>query len=275
MSVENDSESARTLVVKELLNAAKDSEDLKLAGKKMGRSLATIATTIENALIPLAALNFGIQKAKEYFSEKFSDEFSRKIGDIPPEYLVEPKTSVAGPALQGLAFSLDEPNLKELYLNLLKTSVDGREVDKAHPSYVEIIKQISSAEVAHLNNIMTFTGSIAIARFKQNYNSGGFVIIDKYVMQATSDSDGSQAFAPELEYMIENWIRLGLINVDFMRKRNDDSSYAWVEENPRFISLKSKDDDSKNTSFDMGIYEVTAFGSAFASAVGIGVSRAI
>ena len=117
-------------------------------------------------LIPLAAVNFGIQKAKEYFTQKFSIEFSDVISDIPEEHLIDPKPSIAGPALQGLAFSIDENELKNLYLQLLKTAVDGRVFEKAHPSFVEVIKQISNLEAINLMRLLRKPNNYPIIRFK-------------------------------------------------------------------------------------------------------------
>jgi len=58
-----------------------------------------------------------------------------KAAGIPPEHVVEPKASIAGPALQALAFSHEEPDLREMYLNLLRASMDARTAKVAHPAF--------------------------------------------------------------------------------------------------------------------------------------------
>ena len=68
--------------------------------------------------------------------------------------LVAPKASLAAPAMQQLGFSLDEPALKEMYLNLLATASDNRSNSAAHPSFVEVIKQLSAEETQILNTIV-------------------------------------------------------------------------------------------------------------------------
>src|SRR5574340_702468 len=95
-----------------------------------------VTKAINTALLPIAALNFGIERARIYFEKHFASDLSAKANSIPPQQVVEPKASVAGPALQGLAYSHDEADLKELYLNRLAASMDGRVSDKVHPAFV-------------------------------------------------------------------------------------------------------------------------------------------
>ncbi len=127
-------------LVIEVIKAAGDSPLVKEAGSNLGQTAVTLTRMINNVLVPLAAINWAFDKARTYFSGKFQQEIAAKAQAIPPEHIVEPKASIAGPMLQGLAFTHEEPNLKEMYLNLLATSMDGRAASVAHPAFVEIIK---------------------------------------------------------------------------------------------------------------------------------------
>lgn len=113
-------------LVTEIIKAAGDNPQVKQAASNLGLTAVTLTKTINNVLVPLAAINFAFDKARLYFSGKFQDEMAAKAATIPQEHLIEPKASVAGPSLQGLAFTHEEPNLKEMYLNLLTTAMDGR-----------------------------------------------------------------------------------------------------------------------------------------------------
>ena len=133
-------------LVGEILKAAGDNPNVKEAGQNLGQTALTVTKLINNALLPIAAVNFAFDKAKVYFAEKFPQDIAAKTAAIPPEQVVEPKASIAGPALQGLAFTHEEPNLKEMYLSLLATAMDGRVAADAHPAFVEVIRQLSSEE---------------------------------------------------------------------------------------------------------------------------------
>lgn len=269
MSNEESQLSAAKLVAIELLEAAKGSEDLKNAGKTMGRSLSTIATTIENALLPLAALNFGIQKAKDYFSGDFQRDFAEKISEIPIDNIVDPKPSLAGPALQGLSFCLDEAELKDMYLNLLKTAVDSRVSGNAHPSFVEIIKQMDAEEARKFKIIAHASGLNPMVRFKKTIATGGFIMLDKYVIDFIEKESGVKVVVDKFEQMFENWQRLGLVESDFTRTSFAEGAYDWVELNPLFINLKNKCEEGGEIEFDKGIYGLTKFGKTFVNSVGI------
>lgn len=80
-----------------------------------------------------------------------SDE-ARKI---PEEHLVEPPAHVAVPAIQQLAYSYDSKELRGLYAKLLLASMDDRTAEYVHPSFVEILRQISPDEAKLLH---TFVG---------------------------------------------------------------------------------------------------------------------
>ena len=73
----------------------------------------------QHRAVAIGAVNFAFDRARQYFSERFAQDLGEKASAIPVDQIVEPKASIAGPALQGLAFSYDEPDLKEMYLNLL------------------------------------------------------------------------------------------------------------------------------------------------------------
>ena len=98
-------------IASELLKAAGNDPNVKAAGHELGKAALTVARCISNALLPIAAVNFAFDKARAYFSGQFEVEMSAKAENIPPEFVTDPKPSIAGPALQGLAFSYEEHDL--------------------------------------------------------------------------------------------------------------------------------------------------------------------
>jgi len=150
-------------LVVEVMKAAGDNPQVKEAANNLGQTAVTLTKTINNVLVPLAAINFAFDKARIYFAGKFQLDIAEKAKSIPPEHIVEPKASIAGPTLQGLAFTHEEPNLKEMYLNLLATAMDGRAAAVAHPAFVEIIKQLDSEDARRYQSFR-FTADSRTAR---------------------------------------------------------------------------------------------------------------
>ena len=75
--------------------------------------------------------------------------------------------------MQGLSYTFDEPDLKDLYLNLLTTATDDRRTDDAHPAFADVIKQLTPSEARLLNEILG-QAAVTIARVKNMVESGGF-----------------------------------------------------------------------------------------------------
>lgn len=86
-----------------LIKAAGDNPDVKEAGKELGQAALIVAKTIKNAVLPLAAVNYAIDKARNYFTDgAFVRDLAERLVEIPAEEIIAPKASIAGPALQGL-----------------------------------------------------------------------------------------------------------------------------------------------------------------------------
>lgn len=269
---ENEMENLKTgvQVLGEIMKAAGDNPDVKQAASNLGKTAVTLTNTINTCLLPLAAVNFAVDKARAYFNGAFHEDLSKKASAIPLDQLVEPKASIAGPALQALAFSHEEVNLKEMYLNLLANAMDGRVKDSVHPSFVEIIKQIS-AEEARLLQFVLGTDALPTCRVQRKLAlAGGFVVVHRHLLQTTDGAKGPPTIVPRLAAMVDNWIRLGLVSVDYTTAFTDGKYYDWIETRPEVIALQ-KEIDPKELDCGRGVMTRTDFGEQFRSSVGISV----
>ncbi|TFC87184.1 DUF4393 domain-containing protein [Cryobacterium sp. TmT2-59] len=223
-----------------------------------------------NLLLPLAAINFGIDKAKSYFETRFGDELDAKLAGVPSEYIVEPKASVAGPAIQGLAYSFAEDDLRVLYLNLLRTSMDGRNPDAAHPAFVEIIKQLTATEARLLSqlgrgNLMSESFGVVQLRSKMGEaEGGGYTTIARHLMDVDSVMADEEISIEELTRAVENWVRLGLFTVDYGTFFADKDAYAWESTVPNLDLLRKKLEGRNRTlALDHGLLTPTLLGKDF------------
>ncbi len=127
----------------ELLKAVPVYEDgLKPAVKEVGKSLETIAKAINVALLPISGVIWGAEKIKDFFEK----DVIEKLKDVSIEDICAPDPTVAGPALEALKFAGHKENLREMYANLLAKALNKNTTDKTHPSYVEVIKQLTVEE---------------------------------------------------------------------------------------------------------------------------------
>jgi len=117
------------------------------AAKELGKGLAVTAKAVNLALAPIHGLVWGSEKIKTYLTEALT----KRLKDLPPDEIVTPNPSIAGPAIEALKFSGHCPELRELFANLISSSINADEANKVHPAFIEIIKQISPDEARMLH----------------------------------------------------------------------------------------------------------------------------
>lgn len=114
-------------------------------------TLSTVVGFFNNVVLyPVKKANITFQ----YRLEAFEDDLKEKIKDIPEENLQVPPTRVSGPTLEALRYAYDEEELREMFENLLASSMDNRKDIEVHPAFVEAIKQMSSLDAKVLSKIV-------------------------------------------------------------------------------------------------------------------------
>lgn len=76
--------------------------------------------------------------------EKFKAELTASIESVPEEYKQEPDSHTVLLALNDAKFCVEESVLRNMFLNLLTSTVDSRK--KAHPSFSQIILSMSRTD---------------------------------------------------------------------------------------------------------------------------------
>jgi hypothetical protein len=112
------------------------------AAQEMGKSLTTVAKTVNIALAPISALVWGFEKIQEYIIRRVSE----KLKDVPEQKIVTPDPAIVGPSLEALRYAGNDVNLRELYANLIAAAMNVDQIATVHPGFVEIIKNLSSEE---------------------------------------------------------------------------------------------------------------------------------
>ena len=258
-------------LVVEIIKAAGDNPQVKEAASNLGQTAVTLTKTINNVLVPLAAINFAFDKARTYFSGQFQQEIAAKAAAIPTENIVEPKASIAGPTLQGLAFTHEEPNLKEMYLNLLTTAMDGRVASIAHPAFVEIIKQLDSEDARLVREALQSPSAIPIVQIHGKLKDGtGYNVLVQHLLNLTDSVTSAPVEDPRLPAMIDNWVRLGLVSVAYGTHLTDVTQYSWAEQRPEFLRLsQALQPDEARIECEKRIMQRTDLGKRFALAIGL------
>ena len=85
------------------------------------------------------------------------DLLRERIKEIPEYKLCEPEPYIAIPAIQQLSYCENSDVLRELYANLLASSMNTDTKWNVHPSFVDIIKQLNPDEAKLLKSLLPHT----------------------------------------------------------------------------------------------------------------------
>jgi hypothetical protein len=220
-------------------------------------------------IAPLGWL-FGIRQ--DYFDEQFEADVARKMQDVPDENVTTPRLSVAGPVLQGLSYVVEERQLKEMYLELLARASDTRTQGEAHPAFAEIIRQLSSDEAKVLAEVLK-QGSVAVAQVRLHVGQG-FVVVRNHLLPLTAD--GAVVVDSRVAVWVDNWVRLGLVEVDYGFWLLAEHVYDWVAERPEYKELAEQQwPEGGSLGYQRGRLKVTDFGLHFlkVAVIGAGVAE--
>lgn len=254
--------------LKTIVDIAAVHPEFKQAGTNLAKSTRTITELIDNCLLPIAAVNYAFKKARNYFEGSFAEDLREKISSIPDEEIVEPKASIVAPALQGLAFSHEEKELRDMYLNLLGSAMDARKQTSAHPAFSEIIRQLTSSEAKLFTMMTNEGGTFSLVELRYQLREGdGYNVAYRHLMNVIDARTGKHVVDIPVSSMIDNMARLGLITIDYMSFVVGENRYGWVESHPTYLNILAEVPVGRSLEIQKGVIELTDFGRAFSAAV--------
>ena len=235
------------------------------AAKEVGSALQTVARTLHVLLAPVSALVWGYEKISVYVSERVAE----KLKDVPSERLRAPEPNIAGPALEALRYTgyLDE--LREMYAKLLATSIDSATAAQAHPSFVEIIKQLSPDEARLLAYLATrYSVPMIDLRREEKNSSSGHWVVRNFTLLPYEANCLAPAMGPNY---LENLQRLGIVELREDYRLIGDSGVDLYE--PLFVHpaieaerMRIESDNTLKAKIGRNAVILTKFGAQFCAA---------
>jgi len=119
--------------------------------KKIGEELVPLAKLVKIALAPIRLAVWSYESIEAFLSIRVT----QLLAERRAKNIKTPPLSLSGPLVMNMAFSADEPDLREMYAKLLASAMDERTANEAHPSFVNIIQQLTADEAKILNYIST------------------------------------------------------------------------------------------------------------------------
>jgi hypothetical protein len=265
----NQNESSGSELIKVGLEVAKIaySDAIQPLAKETGRALGTIGKTINVALAPLRGFVWGWEQIESYVTTAVEERLVRR--GVLVENVVTPNPDVAVPAFEALRYS----KLRENYANLLATAMNSASADVAHPSFVEILKQLSTDEAKILRVLADRKDRPVVTIIASaDGTPHEFAVISRNESMLDYEADVAH---PELvSCYLDNLCRLGLVEIPVFRVLANPEVYAPLESDGAMIDLmKQIAASGKTGSFKRGLIALTDFGTVFISACVVETSQ--
>ena len=210
----------------------------KLTGA-IGDTLKTAPTLYEDALQPTVqevgkfvsrvprAINAafsGLDKwilNKEYAINETKKLLAKKLEHVGEDKIVTPEPYVAVPAIQAISYSMNSKELRNLYANLLAKAMNSDTKDLVHPSFVEIIKQMSPTDsiiFKEIGSVPSFTvAKITAIEYEPIENLRHYRNLNDPLPPSSKSFSFDRITNIDLDYeivltSIDNLLRIRLIN---------------------------------------------------------------
>lgn len=229
------------------------------AAKEVGKGLETVAKAINLALEPVRGLVWGYEKIKDCINS----ELPKKLQGVNPEKIIAPQPNVAGPTLEAMRYTGHQDELRELFMNLLASSMNSDSAKDAFPSFVEIIKQMTPDEAKLLDFLAKSEVRPIIDLVKKQKNARGqSVVFTNY----SHFGKTSKCKYPELTpaYLV-NLCRLGILDIPIYGHYTEESIYKPLINDPVVKSNieQIESDPNISTKIEKKVVNITDFGLKF------------
>lgn len=162
-----------------------------------------------------------------------AEAIKEKVKQIPEEKLVEPEPYVAIPAIQQISYCQNSEELRYLYANLLTSSMNADKKWQVHPSFVDVIKQITPDEAKIIKRIPDFKNNFMPAidvklTDKNASGSGHQIFITNFTTVGLNVIENKENICS----YIDNLVRLKILEIPPTYHLTDESLYKPLEESP-------------------------------------------
>lgn len=196
--------------------------------KETGNVVALIPKTIKAALAPL---RIWIAQ-REYNVAETEKLLEQKLEKVDYNKIVSPEPYVAVPAIQAISYSMNSSELRNLYANLIAKAMVIDTKDDVHPSFVEIIKQISPLDSLVFKRIMEREANPMINLIMKNAD-------EEYRTIITNITDLDIDKIDLVSVSIDNLLRLKLIQVPEDSFYTDERVYESIVQTDFYSTQKN------------------------------------
>lgn len=255
-----------------LANAVPIYDDaLKPMMQETGKALSVVGRAVNVALMPVRGFVWGAEAIEDWIATRVA----KKLEGVPEEKIVTPDLAVAGPTIEALKYSGHKADLSEMFAGLFASAMRSDLKDKAHPTFVEFIKSLSSLDARvfvvicqgralpaiNVGRILTGNeGSVSIVKF---FNP------DFCKVEGATGHNGACDIL-KIQSSVENLQRLGLVDATsemFLTSVEMGERYEKIKSDLIIKAFEERFKDGGGTELKKSIVQLTQTGKYFRDVV--------
>lgn len=228
--------------------------------RQVGKALDSIIGLGNTILWPITWAN----ERSRICLERNLELYRRRLSAIPEEKIVPVAPEIGVPIAEKISYVADH-RLSELYVNLLAKASSADFVSQVHPSFVNVINNLSPDEAQLLEYFVSKEDLVFITVKRVYKITGLYKIVGDLLISNTISS--KLHFPENLPAYISNFEGLGLVKVHRDRSLTGKSLYEEIENYwlPKFPAEETAYDASE-LKLLKGAISISLFGKLFISA---------
>lgn len=198
---------------------------VNLGGKpisEIGKILEALFGIPADAAISLRTM---LQMKHKTNQQILAEKLQKKVASISENNICEPNFQTISTAFEN-ARHCDSDELRELFANLIASSINIEKKDDVHPSFSEIIKQMSPLDARNLKLFKNEDG-LPISQYRVRNEDNSYDILMSNVFLGKI---GENVNLTAQSASITNLQRLGLLEITYSSKFSNFSRYDEAEE---------------------------------------------
>lgn len=189
----------------------------------------------------------------------YEQELSASIFKIPKDKLIEPSLQITAQALENSKYCIEEKELREMFTSLISNSMNSDFSKDLHPSFAEIIRQMSvlDAQILKKFKSASFTGIPICDYHASTPSKTGFIVLLKNAFLELPE------IALDLcSTSISSLERLGLIQIPEDQYLNPPDIYEIFKQHPQYHIFQNNNK-NQEISIQKRVAVLTPLGQSF------------
>lgn len=192
--------------------------EINIIPKFVDEAASPLAQSVGNTLSDLWGLSIGSHVSLWAQKQKFKQQenlknyielVENKTQEIPEEFLKEPELHIVGPAIEASKYYIESELLREMFANLIASSIDSRKTNITHPSFVEVIKQLSPLDAQNLKSFGN-RANFPIVNYVHTIELGQAILYHDIFLENPHVTDLQQ-----ISISMKNLERLGIVSISY------------------------------------------------------------